>query len=42
LRLSAMATMVDDEKLCHAFGDGETMVFLDQSQRQIDACRDAC
>ena len=36
-----MATMVDDEVLCHAFGDGKTMVFLDQSQRKIDAGRDA-
>ena len=41
LRLSAMATMVDDEVLCHALGDGKTMVLLDQSQREIDAGRDA-
>src|SRR5207245_11610711 len=33
LRLSAMAAMVDDEVLCHAFGDGKTLVLLDQSQR---------
>jgi hypothetical protein len=42
LRLSTMATMVDDKVLCHAFSDGETMVLLDQSQRKIDAGRDAC
>jgi hypothetical protein len=42
LRLSAMATMVDDKVLCHAFSDGETMVLLDQSQRKIDAGRDTC
>jgi len=41
LRLSAMAAMVDNEVLCHAFGDGKTMVLLDQSQREIDAGRDA-
>src|SRR5438034_1375439 len=41
LRLSAMAAMVDDEVLCHAFGDGKTMVLLDQSQREIDPGRDA-
>src|SRR5882762_3432615 len=39
LRLSAMAAMVDDEVLCHAFGDGKTMVLLDQSQREIDPRR---
>jgi hypothetical protein len=39
LRLSAMATMVDDEMLCDALGDRETMVLLDQSQREIDARR---
>src|SRR6185436_9838065 len=42
LRLSTVATMVDDEMLCHAFSDGETMVLLDQSQRKIDAGRNAC
>ena len=42
LRLAAMATMVDDEVLCDILGDGETMVFLDQSQREIDAGRYAC
>ncbi len=42
LRLSTMATMVDDKVLCHAFSDGEAMVLLDQSQRKIDAGRDAC
>src|SRR6476659_7103055 len=36
-----MATMVDDEMLCDALGDRETMVLLDQSQREIDAGRDA-
>src|SRR5882762_7857939 len=41
LRLSAMAAMVDDEVLCHAFGDGKTVVLLDQSQREIDPGRDA-
>ena len=41
LRLSDMATMVGDEVLCDALGDGETMVLLDQSQREIDAGRDA-
>src|SRR5438477_6678048 len=41
LRLSAMAAMVDDEVLCHTFGDGKTMVLLDQSQREIDPGRDA-
>ena len=41
LGLSAMAAMVDDEVLCHAFGDGKTEVLLDQSQREIDAGRDA-
>src|SRR5438132_14286686 len=39
LRLSAMATMVDDEMLCDALGDRETMVLLDRSQREIDAGR---
>jgi len=29
--LSAIAAMVDNEVLCHAFGDGKTMVLLDQS-----------
>jgi hypothetical protein len=41
LRLSAIAAMIDDEVLCHAFGDGKTMVLFDQSQRKIDAGRDA-
>ena len=41
LRLSAMAAMVDNEVLCHAFGDGKTMVLLDQSQREINPGRDA-
>jgi hypothetical protein len=38
LRLSTMATMVDDEVLCHAFCDGKTMVLLDQKPTQ-DRCR---
>jgi hypothetical protein len=29
--------MIDDEVLGHAFGDGKTMVFFDQSQRKVDA-----
>src|SRR5713226_8678341 len=37
-----MATMVDDKVLCDALGDGETMVLLDQGQREIDSGRDAC
>src|SRR5260370_24785335 len=41
LRWAAMAGMVDDEVLCHAFGDGKRMVLLDQSQREIDPGRDA-
>jgi hypothetical protein len=41
LRLSAMAAMVDDEVLGHAFGDGKAVVLLDQSQREIDPGRDA-
>ena len=41
LGLSAIAAMVDNEVLCHAFGDGKTMVLLDQSQREIDPGRDA-
>src|SRR6266446_7724540 len=32
-----MATMVDDEVLCDALGDVETMVLLDQSQGEIDS-----
>src|SRR5204863_78858 len=40
LRLSAMAAMVDDEALCHAFGDGKTMDLLDQSHREMDPGRD--
>jgi hypothetical protein len=42
LRLSAMAAMVDDEVLCNALGDGETMVLLDQGQREIDSGCNAC
>src|SRR2546428_14166333 len=41
LGLSAIAAMVDNEVLCHAFGEGKTMVLLDQSQREIDPGRDA-
>src|ERR1700730_18851867 len=41
LGLSAMAAMVDNEVLCHVFGDGKPKVLLDQSQREIDAGRDA-
>ncbi len=37
LRLPAVATMIDDEVLGHAFGDGKTMVFFDQSQRKVNA-----
>src|SRR5438034_11488961 len=33
--------MVDDEVLCHALGGDKTIVLLDQSQRKIDAGRDA-
>ena len=40
LRLSTMAAMVDNKVLCHAFGDGKTMVLLDQSQCKIDTGRD--
>jgi len=40
LRLPAVAAMVDDEVLGHAFGDGKTMVFFDQRQRKVDAGRD--
>src|ERR1700754_5349535 len=36
-----MATMVDDKVLRDALGDLETMVLLDQGQREIDAGRDA-
>src|SRR2546430_10243625 len=36
-----MAAMVADEVLCHALGGDKTMVLLDQSQRKIDAGRDA-
>jgi len=36
-----MTTMVDDEVLCHALGNSETMVLFDQGQREIDAGRDA-
>jgi hypothetical protein len=41
LRLATMAAMVDNKVLCHAFGDGKTMVLLDQSQCEIDTGRDA-
>jgi len=41
LGLSAIAAMVDNEVLRHAFGDGKAMVLLDQSQREIDPGRDA-
>jgi len=34
--------MVDDEVLCNALGGGETMVLLDQGQREIDSGRSAC
>src|SRR6185503_10339038 len=37
LRLSAMAAMIDDKVLRHAFGDLKAVVFLDQGQCQIDA-----
>jgi len=36
-----MPTMVDDEVLGHTLGNGKTMVLLNQSQREIDAGRDA-
>src|SRR5258706_11183689 len=36
-----MTTMVDDEVLCHALGNSETMVLFDQGQREIAAGRDA-
>ena len=41
LGLSAMAAMVDNEVLGHAFGEGKAKVLLDQSQREIDPGRDA-
>lgn len=41
LRLSAMATVVDNQMLGHGFGDGEAVIFLDESQREIDAGSDA-
>jgi len=34
--------MVDDEVLCDSLGDGETVVLLDQGQREIDSGRNAC
>src|SRR6266446_3869604 len=38
LRLSAMAAMVDDEVLCHAFGDGKIMVLsIKANARSIPA-----
>src|SRR6476619_3479386 len=36
-----MTTMVDDEVLCHARGNSETMVLFDQGQREVDASGDA-
>src|SRR4029077_16294800 len=36
-----MTTMVDDEVLCHALGNSETMGLVDQGQREIDAGRDS-
>src|SRR5258705_12614377 len=36
-----MATMVDDEVLCDALGDSETMILLDQGQREINSGRNA-
>ena len=36
-----MATMVDDEVLRHALSDSETMILLDQGQREINSGRDA-
>jgi hypothetical protein len=36
-----MAAMVDDEVLCNALGDSETMILLDQGERQIDSGRNA-
>jgi hypothetical protein len=33
--------VVDDEVLCDALGDGETMVLLDQGQREINSGRNA-
>ena len=41
LRLAAVATMVDDEVLCDALGDRESVVLLDQGQREIDSGRNA-
>jgi hypothetical protein len=34
--------MVDDEVLCDALSDGETLVLLDKGQREIDSGRNAC
>ena len=36
-----MATVVDDEVLCDSLGDRETVVLLDQGQREIDSGRNA-
>src|SRR6266702_5163084 len=36
-----MTTVVDDEVLCDSLGDGETLVFLDQGQREINSRRNA-
>jgi len=36
-----MATMVNDEVLCHALSDSETMILLDQGQREINSGRNA-
>jgi hypothetical protein len=41
LRLAAMAAVVDDEVLCDALSDSETVVLLDQGQREIDSGRNA-
>src|SRR5258705_1933364 len=41
LRLAAMAAVVDDEVLCDALGDSETMILLDQGQREINSGRNA-
>jgi len=37
LRLAAMAAVVDDEVLCDALGDSETVILLDQGQREINS-----
>src|ERR1700746_933627 len=36
-----MATMVDDEVLCHALSDSETMILLDKGQCEINSGRNA-